>query len=336
MPGEDFGAKVDAGAVVVLYGSASGLTDTGARLLSQRGATPGKAQADDRFGEALATGDFDGDGRDDLLVGSPGEDVAGKTDAGAFYVFAGSASGLRPAASEVHRQRGPLADSSDAGDRLGLVVAAGDLDGDGYDEALVAAPYEDIDAKNNGIVHILWGSASGIGTSGQDAIVGDEAADRLGVALAVGAVTGDGPDELLVGAAGRSGAGHVRLFDVSTRAPSPLATLHDASPSSGERFGAAFAVGDVDRDGFAEVAVGVPGQAAGGQARAGAVVVLGWTGSTLTVDAPVLTAASDRASGSATWRANLGHAVVIADGVVIAGSPGALDSAGAAVAIRLR
>lgn len=336
VPGEDFGARVDAGAVVVLYGGATGLSDVGARLLSQRGATPGTAQAGDRFGEALAAGDFDGDGRDDLLVGSPGEDVAGRTDAGAFYVFTGSPAGLQPAASEVHRQRGPLADRSEKGDRLGLIVGAGDLDGDGFDEAIVAAPYEDRGARNTGIVHILWGSPTGVGTDGQDLVVGSRAADRLGIALAVGAVTGDATEELVIGAAGAGRTGNVRLVDVSTRVPTVLGAVGAASPASGERFGAAIAVGDVDRDGLAEVAVGAPGRAVGGHAGAGVVEVLAWNGSALAADAPALSAGMERVFGAAADRAGLGEVVVIVDGALVAGSPGALDDAGAALAIRLR
>jgi hypothetical protein len=67
-PGED----QTAGGVTVLYGSPSGLTTTGAQLLSQNAeGMPDEAEPNDRFGAALATGDFDGDGRADLAVFRP-------------------------------------------------------------------------------------------------------------------------------------------------------------------------------------------------------------------------------------------------------------------------
>ena len=70
------GTVADAGAVNVLYGSAGGLTAAGRPALA-----PGqprrhrRAEAGDLFGSALAAGDFDGDGFDDLAVGVPDEDV---------------------------------------------------------------------------------------------------------------------------------------------------------------------------------------------------------------------------------------------------------------------
>jgi hypothetical protein len=73
-----------AGAVNVLYGAGSGLSGTGGQVFRQVG---GRAEFLDRFGEALAGGDFNGDGFADLAAGASGEDVAGVRDAGAVSVL---------------------------------------------------------------------------------------------------------------------------------------------------------------------------------------------------------------------------------------------------------
>jgi hypothetical protein len=97
----------DAGAVQVIYGSASGLSATtkpdqfwyqDSRNVND-GAEPG-----DVFGTQLSTGDFNNDGRDDLAIGVPGEDVvpsgggSAVANAGAVNVIYGSSEGLRPTA----------------------------------------------------------------------------------------------------------------------------------------------------------------------------------------------------------------------------------------------
>ena len=72
-PGEAIGSFSDAGAVSVLYGSADGLRGTGSQLFTQVG---GAAERGDRFGWALASGDFNHDGFTDLAAGAPGENVS--------------------------------------------------------------------------------------------------------------------------------------------------------------------------------------------------------------------------------------------------------------------
>jgi FG-GAP repeat len=68
-----------AGAVNVLYGAGAGLSGTGAQAFFQVGGTP---EAGDRFGSALAAGDFNGDEFADLAAGASGENVGGAADAG--------------------------------------------------------------------------------------------------------------------------------------------------------------------------------------------------------------------------------------------------------------
>ena len=76
--------------VNVLYGTLFGLTSVSNQLWSQSSAgVPGRRESSDHFGEALAAGDFDGDGRVDLAVGVPDEGFEG-TRVGAVNVIYGS------------------------------------------------------------------------------------------------------------------------------------------------------------------------------------------------------------------------------------------------------
>ncbi|AJE85043.1 MULTISPECIES: FG-GAP-like repeat-containing protein [Streptomyces] len=98
VPYEDLTAKgrpvKDAGSVVLLRGSAKGLTGTGAQAVHQDTAgVPGAAESKDYFGSALWTGDTDGDGHPDLAVGAPGEDTS-NADTGAVWLLRGSPAGL--------------------------------------------------------------------------------------------------------------------------------------------------------------------------------------------------------------------------------------------------
>jgi hypothetical protein len=87
----------DAGAVHIIYGSASGLTSTGNQLFDQ---ATGKAD-NDRFGAALASGDFNGDPYSDLAVGVPGERDSSGRIVGAVQIFYGTPAGLSRTGSQV-------------------------------------------------------------------------------------------------------------------------------------------------------------------------------------------------------------------------------------------
>jgi len=78
VPGEDIGTTADAGAVVLLRGSSSGLTGTGSQSLDQSSAlVPGNAETVDNFGDSVAMLNLDGTGPMEALVSTPGEEVAG-------------------------------------------------------------------------------------------------------------------------------------------------------------------------------------------------------------------------------------------------------------------
>ena len=194
LEGEPFVSQL--GAVNVLYGSASGLSGAGSQLFTQDSpGVVGIAENGDQFGQALATGDVNGDGASDLAVGVPGEDLGAVVDAGAVNLLYGAAGGLSGSDSQLFTQGSfGVVDDVEAGDQFARAVAVGDFDDDGIDDLTVGVPAEDVGAVvDAGAVNVLKGAADGVSGSGSQLFTQDspelpdtaEAGDLFGAALAV-------------------------------------------------------------------------------------------------------------------------------------------------------
>ncbi len=165
VPDEDVGTVVDAGGINVIYGTPGGPSAPGAQFWTQEApGVRGRAERRDRFGSALAQGDFNGDGFADLAIGVPNEDVGVVLNAGAVNVLYGSAAGLASTGNQLWAQSSPgIKDAAQRGDRFGFALAAGDLDRDGYADLAVGVPYEDLPGGTaSGAVNVLYGSALGL------------------------------------------------------------------------------------------------------------------------------------------------------------------------------
>jgi hypothetical protein len=301
--GERVGTQASAGAVNVIYGGAAGLTSAGNEVFTQdTRAIEGVAEAGDLFGASLASGDFDGDGRDDLAVGVPGEDVgdcavACERDAGAVNVIYGGTGGLGLAGDQIFTQdTAGIQGVAERYDLMGFSLAAGDFNNNGRDDLAIGVPGEDVGRDDSaGAVHVLFGTASGLGASGdllftQDTpgVEGDvEQHDRFGTALAVGDFNNDGRDDLAIGAPWDSvgGIAEVGVVNVLYGTVGSIGVQGNQFWHQGisgvngalearDWFGEAVAAGDFDGDGRTDLAIAVPGEKVGGVTDAGGINVL--------------------------------------------------------------
>jgi hypothetical protein len=288
IPQKTVSGAAGAGAVQIFYGTAVGLSASGNQHFT-RSSLSFTAQAGDNFGAALTAGDFNGDGRDDLAIGTPGAAVGGQDGAGSVHVMWGSVTGLSLTGSDHYHQDSPgLADAAEAGDAFGSALSAGDFNGDGEDDLGIGVPLEDVSGVSNaGAVQVLYGNAGGFtasnfitrdGFSGGEDIAGSTgASDQFGSSLATGDFDNDSADDLAIGAYGdtwagaQSGAVHVlygtflgltwvnnQMFR-QTGSLGPDSTL----PGGGAAFadlGWSLAAGDCNADGYADLIASAPGQ----------------------------------------------------------------------------
>lgn len=207
------------GAVAILYGQGDPVIPFNiARTQFFHQASPGvsgEAEEFDAFGAALAVGDFNGDGFDDLAVGVPGEDIGSIEDAGGVHVFYGSnltgfngKIGLRTTRQQFFSQDSSgIKGVAETGDRFGVSLAAGNFNGDVHptnglplDDLVIGAPFEDVAEEDDGAVHVIYANKRGEGLSKNDQLWYQsykgvngfrEEGDQFGWALIAGNFNGD-------------------------------------------------------------------------------------------------------------------------------------------------
>jgi FG-GAP repeat protein len=281
-PGKRVAGAAGAGRVTVLYGSRTlGLVPSGVQVLSEGGAgVPDASESGDHLGAALVTGDFDGDGRDDLAIGAPGESTGASRNTGTVILLFGSPRGLEAGDAQQLGIGAPA-----GGEQYGAALAAGDFDADARDDLVVGAPgTSGGSGGGGGTVDVLYGLQARLVGPAQE-LTGHAMASTgaFGFALSVGDFDADGSDDLAVGAPGAAKSGRVTVLYGSpgtglvTTGPQVLSPGSGGVPGSnvpGDRFGAALAGGDFDGNGHSDLAIGVPGETIGGAQAAGQVTVL--------------------------------------------------------------
>jgi FG-GAP repeat len=277
-PLEDVGSTLDAGAVSVLFGTDDGLTG-GGPLLTQ---APSRPEANDQFGAALAGGDLDDDPADDLVIGAPFESVGSIFSAGIIHVVYG------PDVAAPTQQFGQPVSAVEDDDSFGFALAAGDVNGDGFDDVVAGAPFEDVGGTvNGGALSVLRGSAAGVVVAGAQTLVQPVSAvevdDSFGFAVAAGNFDGVGPDDVAAGApfedVGRTpDGGAVSAIDGSAAGLTLTGAQTFTQPISAveavDAFGFILAAADFNDDDIADLAVGAPLESVGTRFSAGAVSAL--------------------------------------------------------------
>ncbi|MFF4257567.1 FG-GAP and VCBS repeat-containing protein [Streptomyces sp. NPDC001663] len=335
--------KKNAGQVVVLYGTATGVSSAKRSTISQNTTgNPGTAETGDVFGAETAYADFNGDGYDDLAVGSPGEDVGSDTDGGGLAILWGSASGI------TGKGVGIADPAPSSHDYWGKNLAAGDFDGDGKADLAVGSSASTIYVYKGGFT--TSGTAGGRYTikppiqSGGDAngplnltagdVNGDKRTDLVvdgfetntdygwnrnyyipgtasglsvasaqalkpGVITAIGDIDNDGYGDIVSGAYWNATTGDGTSIPDSAKGGKVWLTYGSAGGPSGSTgitqdtgnvpgtsenndwFGSELDLGDINGDGFLDLAIGVSGENIGSATDTGAVTVLYGTASGL-------------------------------------------------------
>ena len=216
-----------------------------------------------KFGHVIVTGDFDGDGRDDVAIGAPGARVP-SLNQGAVYVFFG------PRANGAYKaeQADVIIKAERIGDMLGSSLTVANLDNDGYADLVIGAPgYSDVSGTvggqyNRGRAYVLRGA--NLKTRSGEKVVsviadsyfqGTTAYEFAGDTVAAADLDGDGLQDVMIGAPryGTLDNGGIYLF-YTLPTPASGLMVHSAliqGTGGQDKVGVALAgVGDTNHDGY--------------------------------------------------------------------------------------
>jgi hypothetical protein len=243
----------------------------------------------DRAGDQVRhAGDLDSDGIPDLMISAPFNETGGNKAGRVYIVYGADAltySTLLLADADIRIE------GEEAFDEAGTGLSGGqDVDGDGAPEIIIGAPYNDAGEDNAGRAYLFWGASLGV-TEAIDAADADvifnavEEDGELGTSVSASTdVDGDGLAEVIIGVPGSnvggSQAGAALLFHGEFLSAGGVFTPDDADYSfygtgADDHAGqVVLGTGDIDADGFGDIAVGEPDDTSIYGSRSGTVHLL--------------------------------------------------------------
>lgn len=264
-PTEKVGSDTDGGMISLLWGSAKGLTGKAVTV-----ADPA-VSAHDYWGSSLAAGDFDGDGKADLAVGSSNSTV---------YVIRGGITTAGKGGLGSYTVKAPIQTGGGIG---ALNLTAGDVTGDGRTD-LVVDGFETSTGNGWNTNYLLPGTSSGLKATGAQAL-------KAGLVTGIGDINGDGYGDIVSGQywnkaddgvtfpggvdggkvwityGNASGAGSVTGITQNTGDVPGTSEKND-------QFGWEIDLGDVNGDGYQDIVIGAPGENMGSIVDAGMVEIV--------------------------------------------------------------
>ncbi len=306
--GSGTGGVTDSGATYVIYGPPSPATGKKDLSTSTANWTVYGDKPNDRSGLTVALGDIDGNGVNDLIIGSPVGDgergVQTLTDSGEVWVVA-----------DVNipfttRLSASFADEyffgADAGDAAGSSIAIADMNNDGKTDLILGSPEADGSANNLASAGEVYVIASTIVSTSKThdlnvaaqstgLFYGDVAGLRVGESVAAGRLNGDTIADLAVGASAQDGPpgsplrndaggiyvvhGRTDFAPVNRKLLVDVADLRLFGSAGGLLTGRGLAIGDTDGDGSNDLLATLSGAngPAGDRLASGGLLVLPWT-----------------------------------------------------------
>jgi hypothetical protein len=282
------GTRSEAGSAFVVLGGTRAQLAARTSFASHSDLTLYGRRSMDHFGWGLATGDLDGDGYADLVVGAIDADGPGnnREATGEVYVVWGGPTGTLHGALDMGApgNRAHVFYGIDETDLAGFSLATGDVDRDGKDDLIVGAPTskgrENLRGGQTGEVYLLYGAArsafsatSDLGAARALTLYGARADDHFGLTVAAGDLNGDGHADLTIAAPAADGFQSSRqdsgqIYVVLGRERRLLPGAMDFSSDNADvlLFGAqvfdgagtSLGTGDFDGDGLDDLAVASP------------------------------------------------------------------------------